>query len=326
MVEQTENFDKEKKLLRKKRRNGIRAVLTWTLIFVGGALVLGVVAGTILEIPALNQYIPIQEKIHHITTLVFTTCVGLLCLVLGFERKVEFDNIETTLEKQNETLEKQNKHFDNSESILKGLKQGINESSTDSKSLVQKMDELIAKIKPPTILKEIDWKLLIKQADKIDFLVQGWDGWMDHHSTELEDFFRRSGQFSLFVVNAEGEEASYVRKLMEKRLEKSANQVEVEITNTISNIQGIFNEVGEANSKKKLEVFRLNEVNWYFAAQFKSQASESRDVLVLSLYSHHKYLLKETPVIILYRDAAPSVFKWFDAELNKLKLQSTKNS
>jgi hypothetical protein len=324
MVQPNDIKKAQRELVRKKRRGRIRLVLTLTLLVLGTILIVGIVVGTILELGAFTSLAQYKDQIHEFTRILFTSCVGLLCLVLGFERLFDFDKIEETLENQNQTLATQNAHFASSTSTLTNLSQAIQQASMNSKSLVLKVDELTSQIKPPTVLKDINWKSLIKQADEIDFLVQGWDGWMEHHSTELEDFFRRNGKFHLIVVNAEGEEAGYVRKLMERRLEKTASQVEAEITTTISNIYDIYKEVTEPSPTKVLEVFCLNEVNWYFAAQFKSHDSENRDVLVLSLYSHHRYLLKETPAIVLFRDSAQSVFKWFDAELKNLEGRSTK--
>ena len=314
----------QKDLRRKKRRGWIRSLLTRTLFLLGGLLILGIVVGAISEHSAIAVFTDHKKEIEEFTSKLYIACLGVVCLVVGFERKLDFDSIEITLEVQNITLAAQNTHFETSASTLKTLSGAIEGSSKDSKRLILKIDELISNIKPPTVLKDINWKSLIKQADEIDFLVQGWDGWMDHHSTELEDFFGRSGKFRLFVINDQGKDAGYVRKLMEKRLDKTETLVEAEIVNTISKIKDRFNEANDPTSKKVLEVFCLNEINWYFAAQFKSHDSGSRDVLVLSFYSHHKYLLKETTAIRLFRDSAPDVFTWFDAELTKLKTVSEK--
>lgn len=328
MSNQSENTEtKQKELLREIRRNRIRLFLTRTLLFLGGLLLLGIVVGTVLDLAAFTKLETVNNKIHHFTELLFTSCVGLLCLVLGFERILDFDNIDITLEKQNETLSAQNKHLETSASSMKFISESVTESSSNSSKLIVKIDELIlnSKIEPPTVLQDIKWKILIKQAQQIDFLVQGWDGWMTHHYTELKEFFNNGGEFNLFVVNEEGEEAEYIRKLMEKRLEKTGTLVEAEIKNTITNIQDIFSEADIKANGKMLNVFRLNEINWYFAAQFKSKIAGNRDALVLSLYSHHKYPIKLTPAIILYRDSAPNAFNWFDVELEKLKKSTTNN-
>lgn len=325
MTEQTENSEKQQKeFLKKQKRKRARLVITWTLWIVGGALILGIIAATILDIPAFSQFASTKEKIHHYTELLFPTCVGLLCLMLAFERGVDFDNIETTLEKQNITLETQNKHFETSQSKLDELSQATQKSSVNSKSLIDKVDELKSKMEPPNLLKDINWNQLITYAAHIDFLVQGWDSWMVNHSRQLEDFFKRGGKFNLLVIDAHGKEAAPVRELMKKRLEKTSPEVEAEITGTIKNIRNVFDSAEDATSQKELNIFSLNEINWYFAAQFKSKVSDSKDALVLSLYSHHRYFLKETPAIILYRGSAPTVFKWFESELNKLKPTPTK--
>jgi hypothetical protein len=325
MVQPKDDIKKaQKELARKKRRGRIRLVLTFTLLALGTILPVGIVVGTILDLGAFTSFAKYKDEIHEFTRMLFTTCVGLLCLVLGFERLYDFDKIEETLENQNATLQTQNTHFESSTSALTNLLQAIQLASLDSKSLVLKVDELTSQIEPPTVLRDIKWKSLIKHADEINFLVQGWDGWIETQATELRDFFSRGGKFSLLVVNDQGNDAEYVRKLMERRLDKTKALVEAEITNTISNITDKFNEGGDSSSGKLLEVFCLNEINWYFAAQFKSQGTESRDVLVLSLYSHHKYSLNETPAIVLFRDSAQSVFKWFESELEKLKSRSAK--
>lgn len=321
--DQTAIIKQQKEAVRKKRRQGIRSLLTGTLFLFGGTLMLGIIFGTFLEHGAFSSFAEYKGKIHEFVTFVFTACVGLLCLVLAFERAFDFDTIESTLEKQNQTLRSQNSYFESSATTLNNLSTAIDASSVESRNLILKTDELISKIKPPTVIKDINWKHLIKQADQIDFLVQGWDGWMDHHYTELKDFFERKGKFNLFVVNADGEGAKYVRQLMETRLGKSTSLVEAEIAGTIDNIHKIFDEADDPDSKKSLEVFCLNEINWYFAAQFKSVGTDRRDVLVLSLYSHHRYPIKETPAIVLFRDTAPDVFKWFDAELKYLQDHSS---
>jgi hypothetical protein len=324
MVQPNDIEKAQKEFVRKKRRKGIRHFLTYSLLILGAILISALVVGTILDLGAFARFSEYKDEVHEFTKAIFTSCVGLLCLVLGFERLFDFDNIESTLEKQNETLETQNTRFESSTNTLTNLSQAVQQASIDSKSLALKVDELTSQIKPPTVLRDIKWKSLIKNADEINFLVQGWDGWMETQATELRDFFSRGGKFSLLVVNDQGNDAEYVRKLMERRLDKTKALVEAEITNTISNITDKFNEGGDSSSNRILEVFCLNEINWYFAAQFKSKGTESRDVLVLSLYSHHKYSLNETPAIVLFRDSAQSVFKWFESELEKLKGRSAK--
>lgn len=115
-----------REILKKRRRNRIRLLLTRTLIILGGVLLVGIVAGTILEFPAFSQS-EYKELVHHTTQILFTSCVGLLCLVLGFERILDFNNIEDTLDKQNETLANQNKHFAVSSEALQNVSLVLNQ-------------------------------------------------------------------------------------------------------------------------------------------------------------------------------------------------------
>lgn len=115
-----------RQIIKKKRRNHIRLILTRTLIILGGLLLIGIIAGNILELPAFGES-KYKETIHHVTTVLFTSCVGLLCLVLGFERLLDFNNIEDTLDKQNETLANQNKHFAVSSEALKSVSLVLNQ-------------------------------------------------------------------------------------------------------------------------------------------------------------------------------------------------------
>lgn len=308
--------------LKTKRHRVARWVLTWTLITLGIFLVVG----TILDFAAFSILKSFKVDINHFTSLLFTSCVGLLCFVLGLERKIDLDKIESTLEKQNETLEIQDKYLEKSTNKLTELFSVIQESIEVSKGLFHKVDELKSKMELPSVLKDINWRRLITRSDQIDFLVQGWDGWMVDHSEQLEEFFKKGGEFNLFVINGEDPDSEYIRELMQKRLNKTKQQVEVEIQNTIMYIKSAFDTATADDSfpEKKLDIFKINQINWYFAAQFKSKDSMGSDALVLSFYSHYQYYLKDTPAIVLYRDSAENVFKWFEIELRKLKEQSKK--
>ena len=305
------NEEEQKEISRIKKRNNGRLFLTTISIVLGFCLI----AGTILDYTAFSVFDKFKDQIHQFTELLFTSCVGLLCLLLGFERITDFDNIESTLHKLNKTLLDQNKHFGSTIETLNTLSESTQNLSLDSRNYTSKIEELSLKINPPTILDHVNWKSLIKQSNEINFVVQGWDGWMEEHSSQLEDFARSEGKFNLFVINPQSQPAEFVRELMVKRLDKTINAVEVEITNTVSKIQNIFRRA--KSPTPNLRVTFLNDINWYFAAQFKSKTSSSKDALVISVYSHHQYTTKDTPAVIFYRDSAPKVFDWFEEELEK---------
>ncbi len=185
-----------------------------------------------------------------------------------------------------------------------------------------KIDQLMLELNKPTVLEDVDWNQLVHDANVIEFLVQGWDGWMEENRRALEGFFKEKGIFNLYVLDPKSSQAKYARKLMARRLDRKMDVVAVEIQNTIDNLIEI-QKASAGSNDIQVNVKLLNEVNWYFASIFKSTNNDKRDVLILSPYSHHKYPIKETPAIIIYRDIAPRVFTWIESEFETLTSLST---
>ncbi|MGB3227090.1 MAG: hypothetical protein WBB02_03875 [Saprospiraceae bacterium] len=204
--------------------------------------------------------------------------------------------------------------------VLESIK-GLIEQSFEKTGVL--INLLRQEIKQPYILGDINWEKLIDQSKEIDFLVQGWDGWIKTYDRKLETFFSNEGVFNLFLIDHMSKEksAETIRNLMATRLSKSDNDVISEINNTIQELQEILdrNNRNPATGKGQLTIVPIKEVNWYFGARFVSSNSYETDYLVLSLYSHKKFSLKETPAILLNKQSAPKAFEWFDSELKYLK-------
>jgi hypothetical protein len=90
-----------------QRHNWVRRILTGTLFTVGGLLVIGVIFGTVLDMGAFAQFAQYKLQIHHFVETIFYSCIGLVCLVLAFERALDLNKIDSTLDNQNKVLEKQ---------------------------------------------------------------------------------------------------------------------------------------------------------------------------------------------------------------------------
>jgi hypothetical protein len=151
--------------------------------------------------------------------------------------------------------------------------------------------------------------------------VQGWDSWTENCESELLEFFQAGGKFKLYVVNPNSSSAEQARQAMGIRLNKPPNEVKVEIQNTVNALHELAQKLSpDQRAKRPLEVFYLEQVNWYFGARFMgrtfSSASRARDTLVFSVYSHRKHSVKELPAISFYPDTHNKIAEWFNHELN----------
>lgn len=100
---------------RKRRKS---PVLTWMLLVTGAALIIGVITTAIADTGAFAQYLGKADKFRPYTEALFMSCVGLLCLVLGLERKLDISGIEDSISEQKNALLAQNSHFDESKEQL----------------------------------------------------------------------------------------------------------------------------------------------------------------------------------------------------------------
>lgn len=177
----------------------------------------------------------------------------------------------------------------------------------------------------PLTLDQVEWVRLFGDADEVDLVVQGWDGWPERPEVAkgLSDFFERKGTFRLYVCHPDAHEASPIRSLMEKRLGKNPHEVISEINGTFKNINEVREQIPSKNRGVKIELIQTVRVNWYFAIYFKcrkgSQA-KMRDVLLLSFYAHrHGRKAWTMPCLLLYPDTVAGIEEWFRNELAELR-------
>jgi hypothetical protein len=218
------------------------------------------------------------------------------------------------------------------ETILKPLATSMatmaqTHSRQDLSILNPKFDELQAAIRDvqgATTLEQINWAALIAGASEIDFVVQGWDGWIEANASYLRSFMDRGGKFRLFVYDPISEKTNQARALMAERLGKTPHEVVSEIRGTISNIQSIRDELPlNKRTSDNLEIILMTQLNWYFAARFigklMTSSSKNRDAIVFSIYSHKKHRVYNMPAITIFPETHPSMASWFDAELAHLR-------
>ncbi len=175
----------------------------------------------------------------------------------------------------------------------------------------------------PSTLADVDWESLIQDAEEIDFVVQGWNGWMEQReiNDELVRFFARGGIFNLYVYDDQHEDALHVRKLLEGRISRTPDEVKEELVGTRRGLLGAHGPT--TNSNSQVNIYKLKTVNWYFAFRFKTRSDprsgKSRDGIIFSIYSHTPTKPWKMPATLI----APAEFKelveWFDAELAFLR-------
>ena len=112
---------------------------------------------------------------------------------------------------------------------------------------------------------------------------------------------------------------------MERRLGRSRGQITEEIRGTIQAISEARELVSKtASSKGTLNIFPTNELNWYFAACFRSPKTSTQmraqSVLVLSVYSHSPGTRPwDMPAQQIHLDIHPQMQRWFEKELELLR-------
>ena len=104
--------DQEHAQLKRHRRRAFRAFTTFALFALGGLLLILLVCGTILDLGVFSSFRNMEPVIDKLVHGLFISSVGFLCVTLGLERKVDFDNIDTTLERINALIKHDNEQRD----------------------------------------------------------------------------------------------------------------------------------------------------------------------------------------------------------------------
>lgn len=111
----------------KFRHSATRSFLTYSIIIVGTLLLLA----TIIDILPIGLLAGYEELQSQVSKALFYSCLGLICVILGLERALDISRIETTLDYQNQTLEKTTiqieKSFINQDQILNSIDKHISE-------------------------------------------------------------------------------------------------------------------------------------------------------------------------------------------------------
>ncbi|HRG68824.1 MAG TPA: hypothetical protein PLS73_08250 [Saprospiraceae bacterium] len=111
----------------KFRHSATRSVLTYSIIIVGTLLLLA----TIIDILPIGLLAGYEELQSQVSKALFYSCLGLICMILGLERALDISRIETTLDYQNQTLEKTTiqieESFINQDKILNSIDKHISE-------------------------------------------------------------------------------------------------------------------------------------------------------------------------------------------------------
>ncbi|MBK7853716.1 MAG: hypothetical protein IPJ79_01300 [Bacteroidetes bacterium] len=176
----------------------IKHALTVSLFLFGFILILIV----LLENKGLQNLIveSLNIKIEHLIELRIEfglTCLGLLCLVLGAERALDFIGIQKTIASQSstiiclqESIENVTANFNRINSNFQMNSEKIDNLILEEGNLNNSVHDLIKKFDQPFVLQQIKWEDLISHSNIIDFVVQGWDGWIRDNAQSLTMFLK----------------------------------------------------------------------------------------------------------------------------------------
>ncbi len=95
------------KNIQTSRQKSVRNFLTYTIIILGILLF----AGTFLDSLSLDMFEGYSKQIEQFTDALFYSCIGLLCVVIGFERVLDLSNLEHAMNRQTEILESIDDHI-----------------------------------------------------------------------------------------------------------------------------------------------------------------------------------------------------------------------
>lgn len=164
-------------------------------------------------------------------------------------------------------------------------------------------------------LADVDWSALIRDARKIDFVVQGWERWPERQKSALGQFFKMGGVFNLYITDPDSTRASTAHGAMAQRLSKTPASVLEEIQDTREALLDLAR-ANSTNPQAAFNCYYITDINWYFGARFVG-SSKYPDRLVFSVYSHHKRgtSAKSLPCIQISSDGNEAVAEWFTDEL-----------
>jgi hypothetical protein len=94
------------------RRKAFRAFTSVMLVSLGGLLLLSLMCAAILDLGFFPVLKGSESFIHRLVEGSLVSSLGVLCLTLGFERKIDFDNIDSTLEDLNALIKHDNEQRD----------------------------------------------------------------------------------------------------------------------------------------------------------------------------------------------------------------------
>lgn len=174
--------DNERKNYIKRKQKSSRRIQNMSLYIVGGLLVLGIIASNILSLELFKEFANLKNIIDKINTGLFSGAIGILLIILGLERSLDFSNIENTLEYQHSILNDikinlttQTKYFQDTEAKLDNLESQITEvyilcKKVDTQTNLIKQMESIKHIHFDTFLNDVFSDLIDKN---INFIKDG---------------------------------------------------------------------------------------------------------------------------------------------------------
>ncbi|HMG16595.1 MAG TPA: hypothetical protein VK590_14155 [Saprospiraceae bacterium] len=130
-----------KKSIEKSTHSSTRRFLTLSILLLGAFLVIG----TILDMGAFTIFKEYEEIVHKFISVIFYSCIGLLCIIIGLERVLDITRIDQTLNKQTDILQsidshisqyRQYKFIENYNDIYNSSLQLIESTTTNIRSVV----------------------------------------------------------------------------------------------------------------------------------------------------------------------------------------------
>lgn len=248
--------------------------------------------------------------------LVFTIAANLASAMIGFVAAL--------------AVYKSDERADSTKQLLDIVVKPLQDSIAGAKSSPITVDEIrtvisdtavapilrrISEGRSPLCLFEVDWSSLIRESQKIDFVVQGWERWPERQKSALVQFFKAGGIFNLYITDPDSTRASTAHGAMAQRLAKTPAAVIEEIQDTREALSDLA-KAHATNPQAAFNCFLIRDINWYFGARFASSL-KAPDRLVFSVYSHHKRgtSAKSLPCMIFSADANETVADWFSDEL-----------
>ncbi len=96
-----------RKTIEDSRQKSVQNFLTYTILTLGVLLFVG----TFLDSLSLDMFEAYSKQIEQFTDALFYSCIGLLCVVIGFERLLDLSKLENALHRQTEILDSIDEHI-----------------------------------------------------------------------------------------------------------------------------------------------------------------------------------------------------------------------